>query len=200
MNKTSKAIAFFTLGITLLCCNSETKINNSLNYTINNKGVKEYYKIEYTGFTNQLNETFTLKSIEGKVTLANFFFTRCPSICPPMRQRLINLVDVINHDNFMVVSHTIDFEHDTVEALKRYSESTGISSNSWQFVRGSEKNTKKIANQYMTNFEANGNYPDFYHSSYATLLDKNQNIKGFYNLLVDQEIERLKSDIKTLLK
>jgi len=117
-----------------------------------------------------------------------------------MRGRLIELVDIIDHDDFVIVAHTIDFEYDTVEILKKYSESTGISSDRWQFLRGSEKNTERLAKQFMTSFKADKNEADFYHSSYVTLLDKKQNIKGFYNLLVNEEIDRLKTDIEILLK
>ncbi|MEM1002630.1 MAG: SCO family protein [Bacteroidota bacterium] len=200
MKKLISSILVLISLINISSCKKSSEKLPVLNYTITNEGAKDYYEIEYKGFTNQLNQPFTSQILAGKVTITNFFFTRCPSICQPMRQRLISLANEIEDENFIIVSHTIDPGYDSLEVLKEYSESTGISSNKWQFLRASEDDTKKIAQQFMTNFSTNQEGTDFYHSSYATLLDQDQNIRGFYNLLIDAEIERLKTNINLLLE
>ena len=183
------------------CKPSEEKLP-ILSYTINNSGEREYYSISYKEgiFKNQLGQDFTTHNIEGKVVLVNFFFTRCPSICPPMRHALIDIAkDFSQYETLMLVSHTIDPKNDTVDVLKVYAEATDISHDKWQFIRASETETKAQAKQFMTNFKPNEDGTDFYHSSYVALVDKNQDIRGFYNVLVTSELKRLKRDLKRLL-
>jgi protein SCO1/2 len=171
-----------------------------LSYTIDNSGNKSYYKIDYDGFTNQLGDSFSTKNIKGKICVANFFFTRCPSICPPMRTELISIAETFSEDDrVMLISHTIDPKHDSISVLKIYAEATGIPDSKWQFIRASEEKTKVQANAYMTNFRPNEEGSDFYHSSFVALIDEQQQIRGFYNTLLTEDIQRLKSDVAYLL-
>jgi protein SCO1/2 len=184
----------------LFGCQSDSKELPVLSYKINDDGKKINYSVTYEGFTNQLGESFSTETIKDKIFIANFFFTRCPSICPPMRTELIDIAETFkNKDDFMIVSHTIDPENDSVKVLKNYSETTGISNSKWQFLRSTEEIMREQANQFMTNFKPNEDGTDFYHSSYVPLVDKNQQIRGFYNVLLEEEVERLKMDIVTLL-
>jgi protein SCO1/2 len=118
-----------------------------------------------------------------------------------MRTELIAIAKEFSEDhNFMIISHTIDPKHDSISVLKSYSEATGITTNKWQFIRGSEDDTKAQAQQYMTNFKPNEDGSDFYHSSFVALVDDKQQIRGFYNVLLNEDVERLIKDIKHLLK
>ncbi|MGJ8593891.1 MAG: SCO family protein [Aquaticitalea sp.] len=181
-------------------CHSDSKELPVLSYKINHDGEKVNYTVTYDNFTNQLGQPFSTRNIQNKVVIANFFFTRCPSICPPMRTEFIKIAESFqSEDDFMIVSHTIDPKNDTIEVLKNYAAATEIPLEKWQFVRASDEHTKDQAKQYMTNFKPNENGTDFYHSSYVALVDKNQQIRGFYNILVNVEVERLKEDINFLL-
>ncbi len=196
----SKFLKVFILFLLICSCKPEEKNLPILSFRITTEGVKEYYTVTYEGFTNQFNEDFTTDNLKGKVCIANFFFTRCPSICPPMRQELIKISEAIeDYDGFMMISHTIDMKNDTVDALHTYWQSTNVSGKTWQFLRGSENITKAQANQYMTNFRPNEAGTDFYHSSYAALIDKQQQIRGFYDTSTSADMERLIDDIKQLL-
>jgi len=194
------SVIFFGF-ILIVSCKSESHTLPVKSYKINQEGVKEYYRITYSGdFVNQLGEEFVdVAHLENKVFIANFFFTRCPSICPPMRQQLISISESINDDDFLIISHTIDPTNDTPQILKEYAESTGISFNRWQFLTATEAQTKAQAKQYMTNFKPNEDGTDFYHSSYVALVDKNRMIRGFYDVLKPKEVELLKEDAKLLL-
>ena len=185
---------------TIWSCQSNPKDLPVLSYTIDASGKPEYYSITYEGFFNQLGDSFSTETIKNKVFIANFFFTRCPSICPPMRTELIKIANEFSDEsNFMIISHTIDPEHDTVVLLKNYADRTEIPPKTWQFLRASESHSKLQAKQYMTNFKPNEDGTDFYHSSYVALVDKQQHIRGFYNILVPEEVKRLKNDIQILL-
>lgn len=181
----------------LVSCNSNDKNLPVLSYKIDGSGNKSYYTINYKEFTNQLDEDF---KVSDKVFIANFFFTRCPSICPPMRLQLIDIAETFKNENdFIIISHTIDPENDTALILKDYQEATGIKSSKWQFLRSTVENTKLQAELYMTNFKPNQDGTDFYHSSYVALVDREQQIRGFYNILAATDVERLKKDINVLL-
>ena len=192
---------FALICLIVLSCNTKQDKLPILSYQVNNEGEKELYAIEYTGgFVNQLGEEFVdVAHQENKVFIANFFFTRCPSICPPMRQQLIGISESIDNENFLIISHTIDPTNDTPNVLKDYAEATGISLDRWQFLTATEAQVKAQAKQYMTNFKPNEDGTNFYHSSYVALVDKNRMIRGFYDLLKPREVELLKEDIELLL-
>jgi protein SCO1/2 len=117
-----------------------------------------------------------------------------------MRQELISIADALkDKDDFMIISHTIDMSHDTVEVLYSYWETTEVPYSKWQFLRATESNTKAQAKQFMTNFRPNEDGTDFYHSSYVALIDKKQQIRGFYNTLTPIDMERLVENIKDLV-
>ncbi|WP_248722560.1 SCO family protein [Seonamhaeicola sp. ML3] len=200
---TKRLFKYFSAILALIIVSCESTKNNLpvLSYNFDSNGNKINYSISYKGkFKNQNGKLFTNKDLKGKVFIANFFFTRCPSICPPMKLQLTNLAkDFLYHDNFLIVSHTIDPYKDTPARLKEYSISTGIPDDRWFFLTSSEKNTKALAKQYKTNFKPNENGTDFYHSSFTALVDSDGLIRGFYDLLIPNEIELLKQDINTLL-
>ena len=186
--------------ILFLSCETSTKDLPILSYTVNDSGQKTFYNIEYDGFTNQSGESFSTETIEGKIFIANFFFTRCPSICPPMRTKLISIAEEFSEDqNFLIISHTIDPEHDSVSVLKSYAEATEIPGNTWQFIRASKEKTKSQAEMYMTNFKPKEDGSDFYHSSYVALVDSDRQIRGFYNILESSDVNRLIHDIEFLV-
>lgn len=195
-----KFFKFFFLILIIFSCKPEEKTLPILNFKINDDGIKEYYTITYDGFVNQFNKEFTTVDLKDKVSIANFFFTRCPSICPPMRQELIKISEAVkDHRDFMMISHTIDMTNDTVDVLQTYWQATGVPAERWQFLRGTEAVAKAQAKQYMTNFKPNEDGTDFYHSSFVALIDKQQQIRGFYNTSTPVDMDRLIEDIKLLL-
>lgn len=193
----------YRLVCMLLClvsCQSKVEELPVLSYKMNSEGEKEIYAITYSGFTNQDGEQVSTETIQNKIVIANFFFTRCASICPPMRIELIDVAKAFLDDEAVIImSHSIDPKNDTINVLKNYAETTEIPSYKWQFVRSSEENTKNLAKQMMTNFKPNEEGTDFYHSSYVALLDSDKKIRGFYNSLIPEEMKRLKEDIQRLL-
>ncbi len=195
-----KSFKIVLLLVLISSCNFQEKTLPILSFKINDEGIKEYYTISYDSFINQFNENFTTDNIKNKVCIANFFFTRCPSICPPMRQEMIKVARSLEeYDDFMMISHTIDVKHDTAEILHIYWRNTEIPGSKWQFLRSTDANTKAQAKQFMTNFRPNKDGSDFYHSSNVALFDKKQQIRGFYNTSASSEMDRLIQDIKILI-
>jgi len=170
----------------------------SYNYV---NGKKELYKVDAFEFINQDGKKITSTSTEGKVHTMNFFFTTCPSICPPMRIQQMDLAEEFSDNiNFKQYSISIDYKKDTLKQLKYYSKLHNINSNQWELLRApSESDLETIAEKLKTNFKPNEDGTDFYHSSYLALIDKDHNIRGFYDILLDSDVKLLKEDIRRLL-
>lgn len=187
------------LAVLLSCKNKTSELPIlSFNYI---DGKKELYKVDNFEFKNQDGELITSSSTEGKVHTINFFFTSCPSICPPMRIKQQDLSRTFSEEKeFKQYSISIDFKNDTVGKLKNYAELHDINSMQWNLLRApSEEKLQDMANLLKTNFKPNEDGTDFYHSSFVALIDKEQYIRGFYNILLDEEVTLLKQDIERLL-
>ncbi|MDG2397309.1 MAG: SCO family protein [Flavobacteriaceae bacterium] len=154
----------------------------------------------------------------GKVFLAEFFFSRCPTICPIMNKNMKEIYDFYkDEEKFAIASFTIDPEHDTPRVLKLFSENYIENSLKWNFLTGPKSQIFSLANNGFNIFAAaNPNIiGGFEHQGYFALIDKNGYIRSrddkfgnpiVYYLGIDdnnasiQGIEMLKEDISLLLK
>jgi len=190
----------FTLLLLILCLScSKERVLPVLNNYIDENGITKSYLINDYHFTTQLGNEFTIENTKGKVYIANFFFTRCSSICPPMREKLIDIATTINSKRFILTSYTIDIKNDSVSVLNKYSEGTTISKDKWFFLKGSSEELASISEKFRASFTTYQNSNDFYHSSYVALIDTKQQIRGFYDLLNNEAVILLKDDINLLL-
>jgi len=121
-----KIKAFNILLMTLFVSCSPKKELPILSNYIDDNGIKKNYIIDDFQFTNQLGKKFTAENTKNKIHLANFFFTSCPSICPPMREKLIDIATTFKKDNLLILSFTIDLKHYSIAVLNSYSEATSI--------------------------------------------------------------------------
>jgi len=170
-----------------------------------------YYTPPAWEFTTQDDTSLSSNELRGRITLVNFFFATCPSICPAMNYNVKQVQDRFKgYENFRIVSFTVNPEHDTVEVLKRYEKKIGAIPGTWYFLTGEREKIYQTANNYflsaMEDSLADGG---FLHSENLVLLDwegrirsgkdDNGNLKGVYNGLSPDEINSLKSDIKVLI-
>src|SRR5260370_16578895 len=89
--------------------------------------------------TEQSGKTITLKDLRGKVWVASFLFTRCCTGCPRISADLLQLQkDLANTEGVLIVSFTVDPEHDTPSVLKAYADSLGADSKRWLFLTGKQ--------------------------------------------------------------
>jgi len=170
-----------------------------------------YYTIPGWEYTTQDDSTLSDKELEGKIYLANFFFTSCPSICPAMNYNVVQVQERFKgYEDFRIVSFTVDPTHDTVEVLKDYEKRIGATPGRWYFLTGNQDDIYKTAQDYFANAMvdslADGG---FLHSENLVLvdwkgrirsgIDEHGNIKAVYNGLSPDEINKLKDDIKVLI-
>jgi protein SCO1/2 len=152
-------------------------------------------------FINQDGRRITEKSVRNKVTVVEYFFTSCPSICPVMNGNLKELYERYKMNaGFMSLSHTVDPERDSVSALKKYSRRYDADSPGWQFLTGSKDALYQSASKdYLLAVEDSSN-SSFIHTQYVALLDKKRQIRGFYDFTNKENISKLDADIQQLLK
>jgi protein SCO1/2 len=162
-----------------------------------------YHSIPPFKFVNQDGETITEKNYEGKIYVADYFFTTCKSICPKMATELQRVQDKFAYTNGLVqiLSHTVNPENDSVPVLKAYSEMVHADTKMWNFVTGDKKELYDIArNGYLVNaMEGNGGPDDFIHSELFVLVDKEKHIRGIYDGTNIKEVNELLDDIKVLI-
>jgi protein SCO1/2 len=135
--------------------------------------------------------------------VADFFFTSCRTICPKMKTQMLRVYDSIQSmPDVLILSHTIDPEHDTVALLHDFAERLGVSSAKWHFVTGEQDKIFQIAQtSYFATAMADATEPDgFIHSGAFLLIDKERRIRGKYDGTLEEDVNRLIVDIKRLHK
>lgn len=162
-----------------------------------------YHSIPAFKFVDQDGDTITDKNYEGKIYVADYFFTTCKSICPKMATGLLEVQEKFAFANGLVqiLSHTVNPENDSVPVLKAYSEMVHADTKVWNFVTGDKKQLYDIArNGYLVNaMQGDGGPDDFIHSEQLILVDKEKHIRGIYDGTNIKEVNDLVNDIKTLI-
>lgn len=136
--------------------------------------------------TDQYGQTFTPEDLKGQVWVANFIFTRCPTICPLFTSKM----GEIQHrarglgQYFHLVSFTVDPEHDSPEKLLAYAQSHRVSPRMWSFVTGPRDELKKVIVDGMKVHMQRGTDDDdlmsIGHGSHFVLIDSKMQIRGYY--------------------
>ncbi len=163
-----------------------------------------YHEIADFSFTNQLGETVDNSDVEGKIYVADFFFTTCPTICPIMKKEMLRVYDAYkDNPNFKILSHSIDPTHDTQEVLKDYAEKLGVeNADTWNFLTGEAEKIYEIGQtSYLTTAMEDQNEPGgFLHSGAFVLVDQKGRIRGVYDGTKADQVDRLIRDIPKILK
>lgn len=132
-------------------------------------------------FVDQHGDTITNKDYEGKVFIAEFFFSTCPTICPIMKDNLVAVQNEFkDHKDFGIASYSIDPVHDTPAVLNEYAKLNGIEHENWHLLTGDREDIFELANSGFNiyagqNPEAEGG---FEHSGYFALIDKEGYIRS----------------------
>ena len=159
-----------------------------------------YHKISDFSLTNQNGETVTQNKFDNKIYVADFFFTTCQSICPIMTKNMKEIQDkLIKDSEVLLLSHTVFPEIDSVEVLKKYAIENDVIDSKWDLVTGDKKQIYDLARKSYLAAKDNsfGEY-EMIHTENFVLIDKKQQIRGFYDGTNKEEIDKLYEDIKIL--
>ena len=155
-------------------------------------------------FRNQENKVITERDVTGKVYVTEYFFTTCKGICPKLNTNMKKLYDEFkNERDFLILSHTVDPETDSVGRMKRYADSLGADPRKWWFLTGRKDSLYKAARvSYLLDDPKNANNAiedQFIHTQLFALVDKQGQVRKIYDGLKKEELEELSKDIRTLL-
>lgn len=159
--------------------------------------------IDFT-YLNQDSIKISSKQMKGKIWIAEFFFTTCPTICKPMTKQMIrlnkNTNDIAEHLQF--ISFTINPKNDSPSVLKKYIKDNKIQTKNWQFFTGDEEETHRLGIENFQLFA--GQDPSiaggYAHSGEFTLVDKEGYVRGVYLGTNPKEVDKLEQDLRKLLK
>lgn len=160
-------------------------------------------------FTNQLGHQVGWQDLEGKVVVASFFFTRCPTICPRMTTNMKRLQTGISNAQRVgdkspkwlhLLSFSVDPERDSVRELKKWADRFGIDPDRWWLLTGPKKEIYDLSIEHMKVLAQDGKGVDtsFFHTDFFVLIDKNRNIRGYYHGLDTTSVAQLSRDIVLL--
>lgn len=170
---------------------------------LNEKHDTVYHSISNFSLSNQYGETVTQETVKNKIYVANFFFATCQSICPEMST---NLTDVqaafAQDDSLLILSHSVNPLHDTVEVLDAYAQIYHAQKNKWHLLTGDKKHIYDLAkNDYLVNaIEDDGSPEGFLHSELFLLIDTKARIRSMYDGTDKVQVKKLIEDIKLLKK
>lgn len=155
-------------------------------------------------FTAHDSSIITNETVKGKIYVADFFFTNCPSICPIMTGNMKtfheNTKDI---DELLILSHTIDPGRDTLARLNAYiSEKEVNTRDDWFFLFASQDYTYDIGKHgYKVNADVDEKAEGgFLHSEYFMLIDREGRIRGAYDGTNPEEVAQLEIDIRLLIE
>jgi protein SCO1/2 len=164
---------------------------------------KKYHRIADFSLTNQNGKTITPLNFKGKIYVADFFFTTCPTICIAMTENLLLVQEkIINNPHVMLLSHSVNPQIDTVAQLKKYALDKGVVDTKWHLVTGGKKEIYELARKSYLVVKENGDGGpfDMIHTENFILVDPDRRIRGFYDGTDLEEIQRLLEELEILIQ
>jgi protein SCO1/2 len=167
------------------------------------QGVNKNHTVSDFELINQNGKIITQSDYNDKIYVTDFFFTRCPSICPIMSNNMEKLQDIFLKENeVMFLSMSVTPELDSVPVLKKYAEKNGVVDTKWNITTGDKKHIYNLARKsyFAAVDQGDGGLQDFIHTPNFILIDQEKRIRGVYDGTKEEEINRIAQDIKQLLK
>jgi len=162
-----------------------------------------YHQIPPFQFIAHTGDTVTNAFVENNVHVADFFFTRCPNICPEMTNALVKVQQALDEQqDFKILSFSVDPEYDSVPILARYAEKYKVDSKQWLLLTGDKKAIYDLAQNgyFISADDGDGQPVNFIHSDRLMLVDKEGIIRGYYHGTDADDVEDLITDAKLLLR
>lgn len=154
-------------------------------------------------FMSSGGDSVSNKLTDGRIYVADFFFTTCPGICPLMSTQLKRVQEAfIDDPTVLILSHSVDPDTDTLPVLRSYADKYKAIAGKWYFLRGTNDQIYELAQKgYFISALEDTNYTNtdrFVHSDKLILVDKERRIRGYYNGTDEKEVDRLILEISVL--
>ena len=199
----SKKAIFYVVFFTVLVLGFYAALSSSIP-GFGKKRFPPIAKVEPFTFNNQDGKPFSSEQMKGKVSVVNFFFTTCTSVCPRMNNNLKKAyASLKDNPDVLFLSFTSDPARDSAQRLKRYADSLGVNTAKWVFLTGRKDSLYNAARYSFKiddpdNFAANDGV-DFLHTQFISLVNRKGEVVKIYDGLKPSELKSLNSDIENLL-
>jgi len=171
-------------------------------HKVNGKDVPDtiYHTLPDFALVNQDGQKVSSANLDGKISVVDFFYTDCPTICAQMNKNLDSLAGEYGKNKLLqFVSITVDPQQDTQAVLKRYSDQFKRPVSKWMFLTGDTSTIYPLARKgFLVNAIKTGSN-DFIYSDRIILIDSRKRIRGYYAATTSDEFDRLDNEIKVLL-
>ncbi len=161
----------------------------------------EHHILDFN-LTDQKGRTVTLADTKGKVILTDFFFTTCGSICPKMSTQLERVQEAYKDEpRFLILSHSVTPELDSVPVLNVYADMHGADPEHWRFLTGDRRQIYMLTRKswFAVKDTGDGGPNDFVHTENLILADTLGRLRGFYDGTKPAEVDQAIEDIGKLL-
>ncbi len=213
-NKKIRKTYFYFLGFLtffmILSCNQNTKKQlpiynpSDIDSRMVDKSIQNdstNHKVADFSLINQNGETITQDNYKDKIYVTDFFFTRCPSICPVMTDNMGKLQNVFKNDTTVLfLSISVTPEIDSISVLRDYADKKGVIDSKWNITTGNKRHIYELARKsyFAVLNQGDGGLQDFIHTTNFVLVDKKKQIRGIYDGTDGEEIKNLIDDINIL--
>ena len=167
------------------------------------KHISRNHRISDFDLINQNGRAVTKEDFEGKIYVADFFFTRCQTICPIMAVNMRDLQEEFRNDpDLKFLSHSVTPVMDSVPVLRAYADKNEAIDGKWEITTGDKKHIYELARKsyFAVLDEGDGGDQDFIHTEQFILVDQKGQIRGFYDGTEKEEMQRIIDDISILKK
>ncbi|MDZ4665568.1 MAG: SCO family protein [Bacteroidota bacterium] len=203
--RSNKTISAILASLFLLACQPVAEEKKFLLPIIGEKHLSNtdtiYHSVGNFTLTNQYGEPVSEQTVKNKIYVADFFFATCQSICPQMSKNMVDVQKAFEKDDdILILSHTVNPLHDTVDVLNKYGIAYNAKKGKWHFLTGDKKIIYALAmKDYLVNaLEDDGTEEGFIHSEFFLLIDKQTRIRGVYDGTDKVQVNKLIADIKLL--
>ena len=169
---------------------------------ITQNGDTIYPTIPNFAFVDQNNDTIRNADFEGKIYVADFFFTHCPTICPKVTAQMLRVYTEFKDSSAVrLIAHSIDPKRDSVGRLRDYADKLGVKAPKWRFVTGERDSIYSLADNYFSVAKEDPKSEGgFDHSGRLILVDKKRRVRSFCDGTDTEDVDRFMKDIKRLLQ
>ncbi len=168
-----------------------------------------WHRIQEPRLVNQLGDTVTFDSLRGKILIVDFFFTRCPTICPRMTLNMKRMAESIHNGKRVgdktnkkvhFLSISIDPERDSLERIKHWADRFQVNPEQWWILTGNRDSIYRFVLEEIKLglIDGEGVDTNFVHSDKYVLIDTNRRVRGYYSGLDTMELKHLSNDLVML--
>jgi protein SCO1/2 len=169
------------------------------------EGLQRYGSVPQFSLVERSGKATSLADLRGSIWIADFIYTTCKDTCPMQTAEMAQLQEHWkDRAGLKLVSFSVDPEKDTTAVLSRYADRYKADAQRWLFLTGAKEEIGRLVQEGFrlsaVALPGDGNVSSvIMHSPRFVLIDKQAQIRGYYDSRDPQALQRLKADVATLI-